>query len=133
MSNKAAPCGETPDSGVYGGRWGTIPDNLKQVYPRKEEDLVRYHAGIAVGKTRHHACIHDTQADSYSKGFPFSVDRPGFQGLLTFLERQAPQVPKEELLVGVEASGPYALTISCFLLEGGYQVVELNPLQASSS
>jgi transposase len=90
--------------------------------------LARYHVGIDVGKTRHHACVHDTQADAYSKVFPFSVDRAGFQGLLAFLENQAPQ---EEVLVGVEASGPYALTISYFLLEGGYQVVELNPCQAS--
>ncbi len=90
--------------------------------------MARYHVGIDVGKTRHHACVHDTQADTYSKVFSFSVDRPGFQGLLAFLERQASQ---EELLVGVEASGPYALTISYFLLEAGYQVVELNPCQAS--
>jgi hypothetical protein len=90
--------------------------------------LARYHVGIDVGKTRHHACVHDTQADTYSKVFSFSVDRPGFQELLVFLESQASQ---EELLVGVEASGPYALTISYFLLEGGYQVVELNPYQAS--
>jgi transposase len=81
-----------------------------------------------VGKTRHHACVHDTQADTYSKVFSFSVDRQGFEGLLAFLASQAPQ---EEVLVGVEASGPYALTISYFLLEGGYQIVELNPYQAS--
>jgi hypothetical protein len=128
MSNKAALSGETPDSGVYGGRWGTIPDYPEQVHPRKEHGLARYHVGIDVGKARHHACVHDTQADIYSKVFSFSVDRPGFQGLLAFLESQAPQ---KEVLVGVEASGPYALTISYFLLEGGYQVVELNPGQAS--
>ena len=90
--------------------------------------MAHYHVGIDVGKTRHHACVHDTQADTYSKVFSFSVDRQGFEGLLAFLASQAPQ---EEVLVGVEASGPYALTISYFLLEGGYQVVELNPYQAS--
>src|SRR5918996_1159778 len=128
MSNKAAPFWEAPDSGVYGGRRGAIPDYPEQLYPREEQRLARYHVGIDVGKARHHACVHDTQADTYSKVLSFSVDRPGFQGLLTFLERQA---PKEEVLVGVEASGPYALTISYFLLEGCYQVVELNPGQAS--
>jgi len=128
MSNKAAPFRETSDSGVYGGRWGAIPDNLKQIQPRKEKGLTRYHVGIDVGKVRHHACLRDTQGDTYSKVFSFSVNRPGFEGLLAFLEGQA---PPEELLVGVEASGPYALTISCFLLERGYQVVELNPCQAS--
>lgn len=128
MSNKAAPFWEAPDSGVYGGGRGAILDYPEQLYPREEQRLARYHVGIDVGKARHHACVHDTQADTYSKVLSFSVDRPGFQGLLTFLERQA---PKEEVLVGVEASGPYALTISYFLLEGCYQVVELNPGQAS--
>jgi hypothetical protein len=51
--------------------------------------LAHYHVGIDVGKTRHHACVHDTQADTYSKVFSFSVDRQGFQGLLAFLESQA--------------------------------------------
>jgi transposase len=128
MSNKAAPFWEAPDPGVYGGRRGAIPDYLKQIQPRKEQGLAHYHVGIDVGKARHHACVHDTEADTYSKVFSFSVDRPGFEGLLAFLESQA---SKEEVLVGVEASGPYALTISYFLLEGGYQVVELNPYQAS--
>jgi transposase len=113
---------------VYGGRWDTIPDYPEQIYPREEQGLARYHVGIDVSKARHHACVHDTQADTYSKVFSFSVDRAGFEGLLAFLESQASQ---EEVLVGVEASGPYALTISYFLLEGGYQVVELNPYQAS--
>ena len=120
MSNKAAPFRETSDPGVYGGRWDTIPDYPEQIYPREEQGLARYHVGIDVSKTRHHACVHDTQADTYSKVFSFSVDRAGFEGLLAFLESQASQ---EEVLVGVEASGPYALTISYFLLEGGYQVV----------
>jgi transposase len=37
----------------------------------------------------------------------------------------------EEVLLGVEASGPYALTIEHFLLEHGYTVVEINPFQAN--
>ena len=33
--------------------------------------------------------------------------------------------------MGVEVSGPYALTIGQFLLEHGYTVVEVNPFQVS--
>lgn len=90
--------------------------------------MPRYHVGIDVGKRRHHACVYDTMEDSYTKVFPFTVDRQGFERFLALLERQG---AKEELLVGVEASGPYALTIGNFLLERGYTVVEVNPFQAS--
>lgn len=90
--------------------------------------MARYHIGIDVGKHRHHACVHDTVQGTYSEVFSFTVDRQGFGRFLAFLERHG---SKEDLLVGVEASGPYALTIQYFLLEQGYTVVELNPLQAS--
>ncbi len=90
--------------------------------------MARYHVGIDVGKRRHHACVHDTMEDRYTKVFSFTVDRQGFERFLLFLGRQG---PVEEVLVGVEASGPYALTIGHFLLEHGYRVVELNPFQAS--
>lgn len=95
---------------------------------RKENRLARYHVGIDVGKRRHHACVHDTATDAFTKVFSFTVDRQGFERFGSFLEQQGPQ---GELLVGVEASGPYALTIAYFLLERGYTVVEVNPFQAS--
>jgi len=90
--------------------------------------VIRYHVGIDVGKSKHHACVHDTMDDRYTKVFPFTVDRQGFERFLLFLRHQG---PVEEVLVGVEASGPYALTIGHFLLEHGYTVVELNPFHAS--
>ena len=90
--------------------------------------MPRYHVGIDIGKKRHHACVHDIVEDNYTDVLSFSVNRLGFERFLAFLE---PFGSSEELLIGVEASGPYALTIEYFLLEQGYAVVELNPLQAS--
>ncbi len=101
---------------------------LTLLHRRKEDSLIHYHVGIDVGKSKHHACVHDTMEDRYTKVFPFTVDRQDFERFLLFLRRQG---PVEEVLVGVEASGPYALTIGHFLLEHGYTVVELNPFQAS--
>lgn len=90
--------------------------------------MARYHLGIDVGKRRHHACVLDTQSGAHSKVFSFSVDRKGFEELLTFVEGYG---PKEELLVGIESSGPYGLTIAYFLLQHNYNLVEINPFQAS--
>jgi transposase len=94
----------------------------------EEDSLIRYHVGIDVGKSKHHACVRDSMEDRYTKVFPFTVDRQDFERFLLFLRRQG---PVEEILVGVEASGPYALTIGHFLLEHGYAVVEINPFQAN--
>lgn len=101
---------------------------LTLLHWRKEEILIRYHVGIDVGKSQHYACVHDTMEDRYMKVFPFTVDRQGFERFLVFLLQQG---PVEEVLVGVEASGPYSLTIRHFLQEHGYTIVELNPFQAN--
>lgn len=98
------------------------------LHQRKEDNLIRYHVGIDVGKNKHHACVHDMMENRYTKVFPFTVDRQDFERFLLFLRSQG---PVEEVLVGVEASGPYARTIGHFLLEHGYTVIELNPFQAS--
>jgi transposase len=90
--------------------------------------LVRYHVGIDVGKHQHHACVCDTVTNQYGKVMSFSVDREGFERFLSYLEQTA---TKDEILVGVEASGPYALTIVYFLIEHGYVTVEVNPYQAA--
>ena len=90
--------------------------------------MIRYHVGIDAGKRKHHACVHDILEDRYTKITPFTVDRQGFERFLLFLRRQC---PAEEIIVGIETSGPYSLTIGYFLMKHGYTVVELNPFQAS--
>lgn len=92
------------------------------------DELPRYHVGVDTGKKKHHACLHDTSRDSYSKVYSFPVNRQGFEGFRRFLVRYG---TKEEMVIGLEASGPYALTLGYFLLEQGYTVVELNPFRAN--
>ncbi|MFC1936014.1 IS110 family transposase [Chloroflexota bacterium] len=89
--------------------------------------MARYHVGIDVGKRRHTVCVYDMVEEIFSQPFSFSVDRQGFERFLTRLKLYG---PREEVLVGVEASGPYAETLSVFLLERGYAVVQVNPFQA---
>jgi len=98
------------------------------IAPDKGGQLDTLSCSIDVGKNKHHACVYDIVEDRYTKVFPFTVDRPDFERFLLFLQRQG---PIEEVMVGVEASGPYALTIGHFLLEHSYTVVELNPFQAN--
>jgi len=107
---------------------GGVTSRNVYVTAPEEDKLIRYHVGIDVGKHKHYACVCDLVEDRYMKVFPFTVDRQDFERFLLFLQQQA---PVEQILVGVEASGPYALTIGNFLLEHGYTVVEINPFQAN--
>ena len=47
--------------------------------------MIRYHVGIDVGKSKHHACVLDTIENRYTKVFPFTVDRQDFERFLLFL------------------------------------------------
>jgi len=91
--------------------------------------LVKYHVGVDVGKNRHHVSIRDMPTGTLHKTFSISCDRTGFLKLVSVLERLSPD--KDDFLIGVEACGPYGVTLSSFLLSLGYKLVEINPFRAS--
>ena len=99
-------------------------DSTKEV-----KNLVKYHVGVDVGKNRHHVSIRDMSTDTYYKAFSISCDRAGFLKLVSALERLSTN--KDDFIIGVEACGPYGVTLSYFLLSLGYKVVEINPFRAS--
>lgn len=114
---------------MYGGKRDNDPETFSgNASFGQEARLARYHLGIDVGKRRHHACVLDTETGAYSKVLSFTVDRKGFEKLLTLVDGYG---PKEDFLVGIESSGPYGLTIAYFLLQLSYNLVEVNSFQAS--
>ena len=57
------------------------------------------------------------------------MDRAGFDRFRGFLERLRPQ--PDQVVVGLEATGHYHLTLVEYLVSLGYPVALLNPLQAA--
>jgi transposase len=90
--------------------------------------LAKYHVGVDVGKKHHHVSIRDLSGDTYYKTFSISCDRKGFLKLGFALEKLSAH--KGDFLIGVEACGPYGVTLSYFLLSLGYELVEINPFRA---
>ena len=90
--------------------------------------MTKYHVGIDVGKNHHHVCIRDLSMDAYYKTFSIGCDRTGFLKLVSALENISTNM--DDFLVGVEACGPYGVTLSYFLLSLGYELVEINPFRA---
>lgn len=91
--------------------------------------MAKYHVGVDVGKKHHHICIRDLSKDIYHKSYSVSCDRTGFLKLVSTLEKLSTN--KDDFLTGVEACGPYGVTLNHFLLSLGYELVEINPFRAS--
>ena len=82
------------------------------------------YCGIDVAKRKHSAMVLNTKSETVKQNFTFKNDRQGFDTLLHELEPFA-----EQLLIALEATGHYWLSLYEVLTSTVYQVVVLNPLQ----
>ena len=83
-----------------------------------------YYCGIDVAKRKHSAMVLNKQAETVQQNFTVRNDRAGFEKLLSNLAPFAGQV-----VVALEATGHYWLSLYEYLSKADYPVVVLNPLQ----
>jgi transposase len=91
--------------------------------------MVQVMVGVDTGKARHQAAAYDPAPEQIVGQVGFGVDRAGFDRFRRFLEQLGPQ--PDQMVVGVEATGHYHLTLVEYLVGLGYQVALLNPFQAA--
>jgi transposase len=82
--------------------------------------------GIDVAKTKHVACVIDRDGAFIARSQAFANDADGFDCLFTRLEDAG---GARHVLVGMEATGHYWFSLHEALVQAGYEVVVLNPLQ----
>jgi transposase len=85
------------------------------------------YCGIDVGKRKHSAMIINDQSETVKQNFTFRNDRQGFDKLMAELEPYAAQI-----MIALEATGHYWLSLHEVLSSAGYPVVVLNPLQVNA-
>lgn len=85
------------------------------------------YCGIDIGKRKHSAMIINARSETVKQNFTFRNDRQGFDKLMAELEPYAAQI-----LIALEATGHYWLSLYEVLSSAGYQVVVLNPLQVNA-
>lgn len=85
--------------------------------------------GVDIAKLSHEAAAYDPASDRTLARLKFEVSREGFESFDAWLQQLAPN--REQLIVGVEATGHYHLTLVEFLMNRGYFVVLLNPYKAT--
>ena len=84
-----------------------------------------YFVGIDISKYKHDCFIMTETGDVISNSFTITNNQDGFQMLLTVLNSLDTQ---EEIRIGFEATGHYALNLKLFLEKAHYSFMEFNPV-----
>ena len=83
--------------------------------------------GIDIGKTTHVATLLNETDKPLFKAFSFTNTTDGANNLIEKLNHHAKSVSEVE--IGLEATGHYWLSVYSFLVECGYTVYVINPIQ----
>lgn len=85
--------------------------------------------GIDIGKYQHLAALCNEKGDLLKSPLSFSNNFKGCQELLGYLE----EIDKQNITVGMEATGPYWLPLHERLTEQGFsEIIVLNPLEVKA-
>lgn len=89
-----------------------------------------YYCGIDIAKYKHEATVIDESGKALLDSISFSNSREGCEKLLALFEHLS--ISKDELLIGMEATGHYWLSVYGFLLEQDFEVKVINPIQSEA-
>lgn len=89
-----------------------------------------YYCGIDIAKYKHEATMIDESGKALLDSISFINTKEGCEKLLALFERLS--ISKDELLIGMEATGHYWLSVHAFLLEQEYDVKVINPIQSEA-
>ncbi|MDD3193709.1 MAG: IS110 family transposase [Oscillospiraceae bacterium] len=89
-----------------------------------------YYCGIDIAKRSHEASVIDEAGKALLDSLSFSNSKEGCEKLLALFERLA--IVKDNLLIGMKATGHYWLSVHAYLLEQGYEVRVINPIQSEA-
>ncbi len=78
----------------------------------------------------HEACLIDAEGRQLAKTFHFSNTTADAERLLGYFNGCNPT--KETIIIGMEATGHYWLSLYCFLFDQGFQVNVINPIQSDA-
>lgn len=89
-----------------------------------------FYCGIDIGKYKHEAIIIDEAGKALLDSISFSNSQEGCEKLLSLFGHLS--IPKGTLLIGMEATGHYWLSVYGYLLEKGFEVKVINPIQSEA-
>jgi transposase len=84
--------------------------------------------GIDVGKSIHYACVQNDRQTTLREPFAVQNDEAGFAKLYAAIRKH----PKENVVVGLEATSFYGENLIAFLAGHGYKIALINPIQTNA-
>jgi len=89
-----------------------------------------FYCGIDIAKYRHKASVIDMSGKALSNSISFANDRQGCEKVLAIFEKS--EITPDNIVIGMEATGHYWLSIYTFFIELGYTVKVINPIQSEA-
>ena len=87
-----------------------------------------FYVGVDIAKNSHCACVTNDRQAVLTAPFFFSNDESGFAKFRNSFKKY----PKNDVIVGLEATSVYGENLIAFLAELGYQVALINPIETAS-
>lgn len=89
-----------------------------------------FYCGIDIAKYKHEASVVDQSGKALSESIPFGNTKDGCEKVTALFERL--EIAYNDVLVGMEATGHYWLSVHAFFLERGFNVKVINPIQSEA-
>ena len=89
-----------------------------------------FYIGIDIAKHNHEASIIDSDGSLLCESISFSNSQKGCEKLISLLERFS--VNTDNCIIGMESTGHYWLSVYSYLLELGFDLKVINPIQSDA-
>lgn len=89
-----------------------------------------FYVGIDIAKRKHEAVVTDDKGDIVVKAFSFTNDLTGYNYLLGKIKLVT--ISREQIVIGMESTSHYWLTLYTRLIKDGYNVHIFNPIQSDA-
>lgn len=89
-----------------------------------------FYIGIDIAKKNHEASIIDSNGELLNKSISFSNSQAGCSKLISMLEKF--QANSSNSIIGMEATGHYWVSVYSYLIDLGFTVYVINPIQSDA-
>lgn len=89
-----------------------------------------FYCGIDIAKYKHESSVIDTNGKSLLDSISFANDKQGCEKIIAVFQKF--EISPANVIIGMEATGHYWLSVYAFFLELGYNVKVINPIQSEA-
>lgn len=89
-----------------------------------------FYCGIDIAKHKHEASVINADGKALADSISFSNNKQGCEKVLDVFDKF--EISSDEIIIGMEATGHYWLSVYAFFLELGFDVKVINPIQSEA-